>query len=224
MKKGLFLSLLLAVLFVGMGNVKALALFGTTTNASGTVYSSTNSTLKGGSVSIQNNGANSAAYLGIDVDKTIAAGKKYQATISFVNSSFKFTSITATNKAVWSVDSTTNTDGTITVTFTAQKDVAAGQALVALIKLDATSAEDSENCLISISGFKEVDSPKCKVENDKYYDANGNEVTKAEYEAACTNPENPQTGAELPILVLVGGALLAGGIYLMTKKNKMYNI
>ena len=224
MKKGLFLSLLLAVLFVGMGNVKALALFGTTTNASGTVYSSTNSTLKGGSVSIQNNGANSAAYLGIDADKTIAAGKKYQATISFVNSSFKFTSITATNKAVWSVDSTTNTDGTITVTFTAQKDVAAGQALVALIKLDATSAEDSENCLISISGFKEVDSPKCTVENNKYYDANGNEVTKAEYEAACTNPENPQTGAELPILVLVGGALLAGGIYLMTKKNKMYNI
>lgn len=224
MKKGLFLSLLLAVLFVGMGNVKALALFGTTTNASGTVYSSTNSTLKGGSVSIQNNGANSAAYLGIDVDKTIAAGKKYQATISFVNSSFKFTSITATNKAVWSVDSTTNTDGTITVTFTAQKDVAAGQALVALIKLDATSAEDSENCLISISGFKEVDSPKCKVENNKYYDANGNEVTKAEYEAACTNPENPQTGAELPILVLVGGALLTAGIYLMTKKNKMYNI
>ena len=89
MKKGLFLSLLLAVLFIGMGNVKALALFGTTTNASGTVYSSTNSTLKGGSVSIQNNGANSAAYLGIDADKTIAAGKKYQATISFVNSSFK---------------------------------------------------------------------------------------------------------------------------------------
>ena len=45
-----------------------------------------------------------------------------------------------------------------------------------------------------------------------------------EYEEICLNPENPQTGSFLPYAVIIGGIVVAIGLYMFTKKNKIYHI
>jgi LPXTG-motif cell wall-anchored protein len=67
--------------------------------------------------------------------------------------------------------------------------------------------------------YNKACNPTCKVVDNKYYDDNGNEVTKAEYEKACTNP---QTGNTLPfaaglVIVIVGGA-----IALLVNRKKLF--
>ena len=51
--------------------------------------------------------------------------------------------------------------------------------------------------------------PKCTTgKNGEYYDNNGNQVTKEEYEKACSS-ENPQTGSAVSYVIIVGGIALA---------------
>lgn len=61
--------------------------------------------------------------------------------------------------------------------------------------------------------------PKCKIENGKYYDNAGNVVTKEAYEEACGNPE---TGINSTLIIVVAGTLLVLGCYAFFKKSKMY--
>ena len=61
--------------------------------------------------------------------------------------------------------------------------------------------------------------PKCKIENGKYYDNKGNVVTKEAYEEACGNPN---TGINTTLVVVVAGTLFVIGCYAFFKKSKMY--
>ena len=95
-----------------------------------------------------------------------------------------------------------------------------------------------------------VENPKCEYKNNKYYDNNGNVVTKSEYERLCgtETPKckikdgkyydnngnvvtkavyeekcgNPETGVNSTIVIVIAGTLLAIGCYAFFKKNKMY--
>ncbi len=61
--------------------------------------------------------------------------------------------------------------------------------------------------------------PKCKIVGNKYYDSEGNEIAKAEYEKACPKG-NPSTGVNTPYIILGSVALGAALIVLISKKKK----
>lgn len=61
--------------------------------------------------------------------------------------------------------------------------------------------------------------PKCKIVGDKYYDSEGNEIAKDEYEKACPKG-NPSTGINTPYIILGSVALGAALIVLVSKKKK----
>ena len=91
---------------------------------------------------------------------------------------------------------------------------------------DGTNPENISNdegyCLtIRVTENQITETPKCKVVDGKYYDNNGNIVSKAAYEAAC-GIENPETGINTTIVVVITGTLLAIGCYAFFRKNKMY--
>lgn len=69
-----------------------------------------------------------------------------------------------------------------------------------------------------VKGDKTV-CPKCKIVGDKYYDSEGNEIAKAEYEKACPKG-NPSTGVNTPYIILGSVALGAALIVLISKKKK----
>ena len=52
----------------------------------------------------------------------------------------------------------------------------------------------------------------------------GTNATSTEYKSQCETTENPQTGSFLPYAVIAGGLVLAIGLYVSTKKNKIYHI
>lgn len=65
--------------------------------------------------------------------------------------------------------------------------------------------------------------PSCKVENGKWYDKNGKEVTETEYNASCVT--NPKTGNFLPYTIVGAGIVLIISVFAITRKNnKMYKI
>ena len=50
-------------------------------------------------------------------------------------------------------------------------------------------------------------------------------VSESEYEASCGEVDNPPTGMSLPIYIILGGTLLAGVIWYITRKfTKFYDI
>lgn len=65
--------------------------------------------------------------------------------------------------------------------------------------------------------------PSCKIENGKWYDKNGKEVTETEYNASCVT--NPKTGNFLPYTIVGAGIVLIISVFAITRKNnKMYKI
>ena len=58
----------------------------------------------------------------------------------------------------------------------------------------------------------------CTENNGQYYDSEGNIVTKEVYYSECGIVENPKTGINLPIIILI--TLLTFGCYLLKKVNK----
>jgi len=90
-----------------------------------------------------------------------------------------------------------------------------------------------EGCYLDISPLS---IPKCEVIGSNYYDNNGNNVTQAEFEAACGSgtpidpdepdiPDSPQTGSVIPYVAVGGGLLAIAGVYFFSRKsNKMYKI
>ena len=193
-------------------------------------FDESKTTLNGTSITVKNNGDNTVIYLGVKV--TEGTVNNFNATLTLSKSSFKLSTSKSPRRASgWSGSIKDNGDGTISVNLTNATGVtkstgdANGNNLVATITLDASGATSTDTCEI---GLKQetatTETPKCKIENGKYYDNSGKEVTEAEYKAACETTENPQTGSFLPYAVIVGGVLVAGALYFMTKKNKIYHI
>ena len=73
---------------------------------------------------------------------------------------------------------------------------------------------------------KECETHSCEILSDgTHYDKNGNVVSESEYEASCGEVDNPPTGMSLPIYIILGGTLLAGVIWYITRKfTKFYDI
>ncbi len=83
-------------------------------------------------------------------------------------------------------------------------------------------SNDEGYCLtIRVVDNEMTETPKCKIVDGKYYDNNGNIVSKSAYEAAC-GVENPETGINTTIIVVIAGTLLVIGCYAFFRKNKMY--
>ncbi|MBR1679626.1 MAG: hypothetical protein IJ704_03185 [Bacilli bacterium] len=171
---------------------------------------------------IENAQANTKLYLGVNV--TEGTLKEFTATLKLINSNFTFRDITT--ESGWTQVTTKNDDGTVTFKFTNSTGVAAGKHLVGTVRLRVNSAASStDTCTITLTGTPNTPSttPKCKVVDGKYYNNNGVEVTKAEYDKACTT-SNPETGAFLPVAVIGVGVLLVIGLFFATKNNKMYQV
>lgn len=78
---------------------------------------------------------------------------------------------------------------------------------------------DNNGNVVTKSVYESECTPKCKIQDGKYYDNNGNVVTKDVYEEACGNPN---TGINTTLVIVVAGSLLVIGCYAFFKKNKMY--
>ena len=227
-KKSLVLSviLLLCVAFYpSMANAAAVAL-GSSVTISDSINVA-NTTLDGNTVRIENNGSNTRVYLGVRVTDSTTF-KNYTVDLKLGNSNFTFRS--ATRSSGWSGTITQDeTDPTIVhVTLTNETGVTAGYHQVATINLNVnSSASSTETCQINLDipqNPSNPENPTCEEVDGRYYDDNGVEVTKEEYEEICLNPENPQTGSFLPYAVIIGGIVVAVGLYMFTKKNKIYHI
>ena len=63
----------------------------------------------------------------------------------------------------------------------------------------------------------------CRVENDKYYDDNNNEITAEQYQNMCQ--PNVKTGSGNPYYFIALGGIAAIGIFFLVKnKNKFKKI
>ncbi len=223
MKKRIGLSLL-ALLCAVLLPIKANA-------ATGEIFASTDismndTTLGDKSITIQDSGDNTQFYLGVNV--TSGSITKYKARITLKNSNFRFKDKSFSNG--WTGTIVASADGnTIDIDLTKSAG-ATSKERVATIKLDVTSTGNSatNTCEMILEKVEEEtpETPKCQVVGNKYYDANGNEVSEEAYKAACTTTEeNPQTGNFLPYTIIIGGIVIAIGLYLITKKNnKMYHV
>ena len=70
---------------------------------------------------------------------------------------------------------------------------------------------------VSETEYNKACNPSCKIVDDKYYDNNGKEVTKDEYEKACGNP---QTGNNVYYTYGIVTIIAAFGLYIATRKVK----
>lgn len=220
-----FILLLCVALYPSMANAASGAVFGSKVVISDSM-DLTNTTLNGNSVSIENNGSNTKIYLGVQV--TSGTVNDYNVTLKLGNSNFTFSR--GSRSSGWTGTITKDeTDPTIVhVNLKNETGVTTGLHQVATITLNVdSSVQSTETCSISISQEDTPttpENPTCEIVDGKYYDDNGVEVTKEEYEEICLNPENPQTGSFLPYAVIIGGVVVAAGLYMFTKKNKIYHI
>lgn len=207
-------------------------IFGSTdTNYTSTTMNADESSFTG-TISIENNGANTNFYLGIKALASIPSGTVVTATLNMSDSNYAFTRCSTISGSKWTVkceqDATDSKKVLITATAREAMTTSAKE-LITQVRVDASGATDStQPCSIYLSNVNgenpTPENPTCKIVDGKYYDDKGNEVTEAEYKEACENPENPQTGSFIPYAIIIGGIALAGGLYFITKKNKIYHI
>ena len=84
---------------------------------------------------------------------------------------------------------------------------------------------DNENKEITEEEFKEL--CECRIDKDKdpkeYFCKKGEPCSEEEYKNQC--PENSPTGSSIPYIAIIGGVILAGGCYLVSRKHsKLKNI
>ena len=218
-----FVLMLVSVLGFPMSTYAAGSgqIFGADSYSDTTGFTNAKTTLNGGEVIITADGT-PKVYLGVNV--TSGTVTEYNATLTLNGSSFSFKSAVKTKG--WTGTIKKNNDGTVSINLKNTTGVTTGMHEVAEITLayNGTSST-TDTCTIELAPANSTtETPKCKIENGKYYDNSGKEVTEAEYKAACETTENPQTGSFLPYAVIVGGVVVAGALYFMTKKNKIYHI
>ncbi len=236
-KKSLVLSILLTICVLVCpitANAASGAIFGASAYDSSTkTFLDENTTLNGNTVAIENKGDNTKIYLGVNV--TSGTFDEYNATVKLSDSNFTFKNFSRNTTDGWV--NTTGTKGIwadetdpsiIHISLKNQRGgVTTGKHLVATINLNVSdTAQSTDKCTITLSSANAPEeNPKCQIDGDKYYCANGEECTKAEYDEICKTPtENPQTGSFLPYAVIIGGLAVAAGLYMVTKKNKIYHI
>ena len=193
--------------------------------AAGTIWGATDATLsetsETGSITIKKGGLTSAGtQTGFVLGVTATSGtiSEFNAKITIDSQNFSFSRCRA--ESGWDVTCTPDsTNKVITVSVKATGAGATAKTAVATVLLNvADTAAPDETCTISL---QKEDAKKCRIENGKYYDADGRETTKEAYEAACI--ENPTTGSFLPYAVILAGAGLAVVLYLVSRKN-VYNL
>jgi len=183
-----------------------------------------------------NSSKKAVVYLGIKVDG-ITPAKTFKATINMEKSTFKFEENGCTANTGWEVvsckqDATNaslvhvefkNTDGTGITSSAELRDTYVGR-----VSFDASEATVGETCNMVLKPVETTETPnngKCTISNGKYYCDVNTECTKEEYDKQCpTSTDNPQTGSFLPYAVIIGGGIVAAGLYFITKKNKIYHI
>ena len=219
-KKGFILSVFFAFCAFALTlNVSAI---------SGSIFGATDATLNtttenGKTISITNKGANSEVYIGVNATTAIPNGTTLVATVKMGNSSYSYTKCSKAGSS-WKIDCTKGANDTVIMTLKSIVDIPAGdRSSAGKVILDGSTAS-TDPCTISIAMNDVTESPKCQIKDDKYYCANGTECTENEYKSQCETTENPQTGSFLPYAVIAGGLVVAIGLYMMTKKNKIYHI
>lgn len=222
-KKGLLFSILLLVAMV-FGPVGANA-----ATVSYEIFGSkdkemTETSMAGSSFTIENKGSSTAFYLGVNV--TSGTLNEYSLTLKFDSPYYTYNRFTP--ESGWTkVNEDISTDKkTVTLTLKNTSGVT-GKKLVGTVRVavdnDATS---TDKCTITLNGADTPETPvtpKCKVVDGKYYNDKGVEVTKEEYDKACTST-NPETGAFLSIAVIGLGVAVVVGLFFATKNNKMYQV
>ena len=219
-KKGFILSVFFAFCAFALTlNVSAI---------SGSIFGATDATLNtttenGKTISITNKGANSEVYIGVNATTAIPNGTTLVATVKMGNSSYSYTKCGKVGSS-WNINCTKGANDTVIMTLKSIVDIPAGdRSSAGKVILDGSTAS-TDPCTISIAMNDVTESPKCQIKDDKYYCANGTECTENEYKSQCETTENPQTGSFLPYAVIAGGLVVAIGLYMMTKKNKIYHI
>ena len=79
---------------------------------------------------------------------------------------------------------------------------------------------NSKGEIVTEAEFKKDCNPNCKVENNKYYDNNGNEVTKTEYDKLCGNPK---TGNQTFYMYGIATVGIAFVLYMFTRKIRKFS-
>ncbi len=231
-KKGFILSVLFVFCAFALTlNVNAASgiVFGSTDRVFTSTTLSSDETASTGSISIENKGENSTVIIGIKATSLISIGTKLTAEIKMGNSSFDFKSCSRISGSGWDVTckvSSTNSDVIIMSLESVAQMNAGDKVAISTVTLDGSKASSTDPCTISISkGDTPVEeNPKCQQKDNKFYCANGTECTETEYKSQCETTDNPQTGSFLPYAVIAGGLVVAIGLYMMTKKNKIYHI
>lgn len=89
-------------------------------------------------------------------------------------------------------------------------------ALVPTINYTKKAFEKKEENIVPVSGTLQ----KCEVVDGIYYDPEGKETTKENFERICKTVENPQTGSYLPFIFLP--VLLLSGLGFLIYKKKIF--
>lgn len=178
------------------------------------------------------NGTIATCYIGVSV--TGGTLKEFNVTANLKNLAPRSGSTNGINgRNEWTAKRVSSTATSVVYNLSHANGFSAGdKGIVAQIVFDVT--DPSAECSIELTNFtpvtpEENPTPKCKVEDGKdgqkvYYCENGQVCTKEEYDEKCTTQENPQTGSFLPYAVIIGGIAVAAGLYMITKKNKIYHI
>lgn len=192
--------------------------------------SMTETTEGGKTFSIKNGNDNTTLYIGANV--TEGSLTELSAHVELANSNFTFSGDRSDYRLQtgWSGTITKSETGNgIDINLSNSSGLTSRKVIVSINLTVSENAASTDTCMITLSSVETpttpTTTPKCRVVDGVYYDANGNEVSEEAYNAACTTAENPQTGSFLPYTLIIAGIALAGWLYYVTKKNnKIYQV
>jgi len=190
----------------------------------------TKTTEGGATITCPKNASGTIATCYIGVNVTGGSLKSFNVTANLKNLAYR----AVNGRNGWTAAKSSEEAGKVTYTISNEDGFSAGdKGIVALISFDVD--DPSAECTVELTDFKPSTpdtpspNPKCDVEDGKdgqkvYYCENGQVCTKEEYDKKCVTQDNPQTGSFLPYAVIVGGLVVAAGLYVFTKKNKIYHM
>ncbi len=229
-KKGILLVVIAFVISMVMSPLGVHA-------ASGTIFGSDTQTMtkttQDGDVKLvyDKDGEAPKIYLGVKLTDTVGgAFTDYNAELELKNSNFTFSGTDENIKLVsgWSgTISKSDANGKVKISLHHNRGITTLNQNVLVATLTLTVKEETEDdakCQMTLTQTTAETTPKCQKDGSTYYCADGLTCDEEKYNKECTTSENPQTGSFLPYAVMIGGAAVAVGLYVMTKKNKIYHI